>query len=345
MSRALADEVIAARAAVALFFADGRSARGILEVSGGDAQRWLDGMLSNDVTAIAAESPRSGCYATLLTPKGGIVADLHVLARRDGYWLETDSEVVPELIARLERYIVADDVKLSDRSAAIDRLGLEGPLAVSVLAQAAGSDRVALAAVRDSSWCALEVAGVAVSAARFGWSGEDAFQLFLPAGSRERVVEALVTAADGSLILASRGALEVLRIEAGVPRLGAELDEDVFPDEARLEAAISRSKGCYTGQEIVARLYSRGAVNHLLVGLRFEGGSLPEPEAELSVGERRTGEVTSVCLSPAAGAIGLGYVRREHSEPGTEVIAGAIAARVAELPFVSPAASAAIPTG
>jgi aminomethyltransferase len=333
---AVTDEQVAGvRAGAGLFFATGPSGRGLVEVAGGDARRWLDGMLSNDVAILEAGSPRSGCYAALLTPKGRIVADLHVLARRDGFWLETSEEAVPEVLARLDRYIVADDVKLADRTAEVERLGLEGARAEDVLARASAGE---LASVAACSWCTLEVAGVSLAAARFGWSGEDAFQLFLPAGSRSRVVEALRSASseagpESELVLAGPEVLEILRIEAGIPWLGAELDEEVLPDEARLDAAISRSKGCYIGQEIVARVHSRGKVNHLLVGLRFPGTDLPEQDTPLFVGERRTGEITSVCVSPDVGAIGLGYVRREHATPGTELRVGSETARVAELPF------------
>jgi folate-binding protein YgfZ len=344
VSATAGDEVAALRAGAGLFFATGPSGRGLVEVTGSDARRWLDGMVSNDVASLEASSPRSGCYAALLTPKGRIVADLHVLARRDGFWLETTEAAIPAVLERLERYIVADDVKLADRSSDVERLALEGARAEAVLERASGSE---LGSVAACSWCALEVAGVSLTAARFGWSGEDAFQLFLPAGSRDRVVDALrkagseIGSEEGTrfaLVLAGKEAFEILRIEAGTPWLGAELDEEVLPDEARLDLAISRSKGCYIGQEIVARVHARGAVNHLLVGLRFPDAELPERDTPLFSGERRTGEVTSVCISPAVGTIGLGYVRREHATPGTELRAGSAVAQVAELPFAQPGA-------
>jgi folate-binding protein YgfZ len=120
---------------------------------------------------------------------------------------------------------------------------------------------------------------------------------------------------------------------------GAELGEDVLPAEARLlERAVSFSKGCYTGQEIVARVASQGQVAHLLVGFRFEEGFTPAPDAEVRVGDRVVGEVTSACQSALAGAIGLGYVRRPHAEPGSEVQVEGRTAEVASLPFVAPAA-------
>jgi len=318
----VASQVTAAREAAALFALSGEAfERGVLEVTGGDARRWLDGMLTNDVTRLsAADASGDGCYAALLTQKGRIIADLHVLARPGGaYWLETAVSAVPRVQAALGRFIVADDVTLTDRSADWRRLAVEGPGASDALAAAAGFAPAALAGVPAEHWTALALAGAEVVAARFGWTGRDAWQLFVPASgaSAAGVREAL------QLPAASVEALEVLRIEAGVPRLGPELDEEVFPDEARLDAAISRTKGCYTGQEIVARLYSRGAVNHLLVRLQFEGDRVPAPGSPLHFvetdGDKRSGEVTSACDSPGRGVVGLGFVRREHAEPGTRL--------------------------
>jgi len=316
----------------------GWGARGLIDVTGGDAARWLDGMVSNDVAVLAPAGPHSGCYAALLTPKGRIVADLHVLAREGGYWLETARDHVEAVLARLDRYIIADDVTLRDRSGDFARIGVEGAGARAVLEAAAETRFDALAA---GAWQALEIAGTGVVTARFGWSGEDAYQLFAPARDGAAVRAALREAPAGVEVgPCAMAALEVLRIEAGIPLLGAELDEDVLPDEARLDDAISRTKGCYTGQEIVARVYSRGAVNHLLVGLSFEAVA-PPPAGTLLFAAgpkgRKTGEVTSACVSPTAGAIGLGYVRRDHAEPGTALEAGDVRAHVAALPFVAAA--------
>lgn len=325
------------RAALCLLGApeDTWGARAVIEVTGSDAPRWLDGMISNDVTELSAGGERSGCYATLLTPKGRIIADLHVLARDDGYWLEIARSRAADLIAALDRYIIADDVKLADRTADFLRVGVEGAGTETLLEAASGKPLAALAA---DSWTDLEIGGVSVIAARYGWSGEDALQLFGAASEGLALVEALrASAPAGQLVDCSMEALEILRIEAGTPLLGPDLDETVFPDEARLDRAISRTKGCYTGQEIVARVHSRGAVNHLLVGLRFASDLPPAVDTELVADERKTGEITSACVSPSAGAIGLGYVRREHAEPGTMLVAAGVRAEVAELPLVPPA--------
>jgi aminomethyltransferase len=311
-----------------------RSDRGLIEVSGADRARWLNGMISNDVAALAPGPERSGCQALLLTRQGRIVADLHVLLRGECFWLETAAAAVARIVAVLGRFIVADRVELRDASAEVERLGLEGPAASRVLAAACGRpDGLAPDAAAE-----LEIAGVPIVAAAFGVGGGPARQLFVPAGSGDRVAAALETAgAPLGLVAAGDEVLEILRIEAGTPRLGAELSEEVLPPEARLERAVSRRKGCYTGQEVVERLASQGRPSHLLVGFRFEAGVPGALPAEVRGDGRKLGEVTSACVSPHQGAIGLGFVRAAHAEPGTRVEAGGRPARVAALPFVASA--------
>jgi folate-binding protein YgfZ len=305
----------------------------LLEVCGGDRVRWLNGMLSNDVAQLEPGGARSGCYALLLTPKGHIAADLHVLQRGDVFWLELAGEAAARVEARLEKYIIADDVRLADRSREFARLGLEGPRAAEVVAPLLGG----APAPAPDSWVDARLGGARVVLAAFGWSGELGYQLFVlaqAAAAAAAALDAAVPARGG--IEADAQALEVLRIEAGIPRLGAELDADVLPAEAHLtERAVSFAKGCYTGQEIVTRLDARGQVQHLLVGLRFEDGELPAPGAGVEAAGRRIGEVTSACRSAAAGAIGLGYVRRAQAAAGTQVSVCGRPARVAALPFAA----------
>jgi folate-binding protein YgfZ len=325
-----ADEVRAARDRAAWFQL---SERGLIEVRGADRVRFLQGQLSADVGSLDATGPRSGCYALALTPQGRIVVDLHVLARSESIWLETAAACVPAALARLGKYVIADDVELVDRSGEIARFGIEGPRAPELLAGAAGT-RLALA---PEAGAEIRIAGSVGLAAAFGWSGEAAFQLFFPRAAQAGVAAALRHAAAACGASEAGGeALEVLRVEAGIPRAGAELGEDVLPAEARLlERAVSFTKGCYTGQEVVARMASRGRVGHLLVGLVFEG-ALPAPGAALHAGDVRAGAVTSAALSPHAGPIGLAFVRRGHDEPGTRLAVDGGGARVAALPFVRP---------
>jgi folate-binding protein YgfZ len=301
------------------------SDRGLLRVAGGDRVRWLDGMLSNDIASLTPGEDASGCHALLLTRQGRIVADPHVLLRPECLWLELPREALAHTTEVLERFIIADDVALEDASAELDRIVLEGPGAA------------ALAAPELSPHACLELTlgDVPVVVAAWGVTGTGR-QLFVPAGRADDVAAALCDAAAPEILVdAGPEALEILRIEAGVPRLGVELDEEVLPAEARLDAAVSTTKGCYTGQEVVARMASRGRVSHRLVGLQFAEETPVEPGTPLERAGRSVGEITSACVSPAAGAIALGFVRDAHSEPGTVLRAGACETTVAELPFVA----------
>ena len=309
------------------------SHRGLFEILGEDRVRWLDGMISGDVQALESAASGAGCYATLLTNRGAIIADLHVARIENGYLVETLRSELPRILETLERYVIADDVILTDRSADFDTLGLEGPEAPSVLERATDGQVTDLG---EENWTESTIGDRAVLIANFGFSGERGFQIRMKPEDRVEVEKSLGVAAGGAaLVHADFEALEIMRIEAGLPALGRELDEEVLPPEARLERAISTNKGCYVGQEIVARLRARGQVNHLLVGLRIESPELPEVEMELSVEGRVTGELTSVAVSPTEGPIALGYVRREHAEPGTQVEFEGGRARVAALPFVA----------
>ncbi|MCL4683114.1 hypothetical protein KJ059_00005 [Myxococcota bacterium] len=331
----IAEQVRTARAAAALFALPERA---VVEVRGRDRVRFLQGQLTNDIAGLDPAQARSGCHSLVLTPQGRIVADLHVLARPDAFWLDTERAAVPALIARLEKYVIADDVQIADRSAEWARFGVEGPRTAELMAAAAGTS----VDVEPDACTVVSVAGVEAVVAAFGWSGETALQLWVPAAAREIVLDVLDAAARRSgAVAAGPEALEVLRIEAGVPSFGAELGEGTLPAEARLvDCAVSFTKGCYTGQEIVARMQSRGRVGHLLVGLACAPGSAPPPlpGTALVRAGARVGEVTSAAHSPTVGPIALAFVRAAHAELGTcfDLEGGAVATVVA-LPFVTPA--------
>jgi folate-binding protein YgfZ len=306
--------------------------RALLEVRGSDRVRFLQGQLTNDVATLDAATRRAGCYALALTREGRIVADLHVVARPDSIWLETDAGSAPALLARLEKYVIADDVAIRDRSAEFARFAIEGPRAQELVSGAAGA---ALALAPDDV-ADVSIGAVAVVASGWGFGHEPAVQLLAPSAG-ERAVRAALEAAAASIgaIVVDAAVLEVLRIEAGRPRAGSEIGPDTLAAELRLvERAVSFTKGCYTGQEIVARMESRGRVGHLLVGIGFEGTQLPEPRQPIRSGDARIGELTSVAQSPRAGVIGLAIVRNGFDAPGTTLDVGGRAGRVVELPFV-----------
>ena len=305
--------------------------RSLIHVAGSDRTRWLNSMVTNDVSSLAVGPADSGRYAAILSPKGRVIADLQVLERGDAYWLDVDAAALAIVLETLGRYIVADDVELADRSADFDRLAVEGPAVFDIVrGLAPGLELLAPDACTD-----VDLGGGAVTVARFGWSGETALQFFVPAGTGAVLADRLLGAGTAAgLVEADGEVLETLRIEAGIPRFGAELDESVLPAEAGLERAIAIDKGCYTGQEVVERMRSQGQASHRLVGLVAAGEEPFEPGEVLSSEGKSVGEVTSACRSDGIGSIALAFVRRAFAEPGTRLEVAGRDASVVSLPFV-----------
>ena len=328
----VAEEVLAVRRAAGIFRL---TSRALLEVRGSDRVRFLQGQLTNDIARLDASVPDAGCRALALTREGRIVADFHVVARPDAIWLETDDAAASAAVARLAKFVIADDVQIVDRSADFARFAIEGPRAPDVAASAVG----ATLRIERQNVVVAQIGGVEAVIAAWGWSGEAAFQIFVALEHATAVESALRDAGRAwQAIVASEAALEVLRIEAGNPRYGAELGEHALPAELHLvDRAISFTKGCYTGQEVVARMQSRGRVGHLLVGVALDCDVLPEAGAPIAAAGVRVGELTSVARSPGVGAIALGFVRRGFDEPDTALEIEGRGARVVALPFIPPA--------
>jgi aminomethyltransferase len=306
--------------------------RGIVEVAGEDRVRWLDGMLSNDVARLEPGPERSGCRALALTRKGQILADLRVWLRPAALWLETDAAAIPGLLEHLRKLVVADDVRLACVAPAPALLALDGPAARGVLERAAG----AAVALAPGAVAELEIATVPVVVAAYAETGEAGFRVAAPSDAAGVVAEALALAGRPlGMVLGSVETFEILRIEAGTPRFGAELGRDVLPAEAGLEVAIAFDKGCYTGQEIVARVESRGQVRRRLAGLRLRGESAPARGATIEADGVAIGAVTSACVSPLHGAIALGFVRIPHHSPGSALLVGGQPAVAEALPFAA----------
>jgi len=313
--------------------------RGLLEVRGGERVRWLDGVVTADIRRL--EPGSSGSPALALTPKGRIVADLHVLAFEECFWLECDPAALDALHERLSRSIVADDVRLVDRSAEFARFSVEGPESAARL-RALGASELP---EEPGGFTRTRIVDVDTVVAAFGRSGESAFQLVAPVTGATSMREALARAgAEPSWVAGDPEVLEILRVEAGTPGFGTELGEDTLPAEARMMHAVALGKGCYAGQEVVERMRSRGRVGHLLVGLSVASDSPAPVGAPLVAGPpepgggRPLGEVTSAVVSAVAGSIALGFVRSGFEAPGTRLRVaaedGPLAARVAPLPFV-----------
>ncbi len=293
-----------------------RSERGKLALSGAGAKEFLQGQVTNDVAALSAGH---GCYAALLTPKGKMLADLRILDAGDELLLDTERVALQELFNVIRRFSLGYDVELHKRTLQRGLLSLLGPDAEAVAAVASlGPD--------EHDHTTGSVDGVAVRAVRT----ELGVDLLCEAEHTATLARALIAGGAAPIVEATA---ETLRVEHGRPRYGVDLDETVIPQEADLNArAVSFTKGCYVGQETVARLYYRGKPNRTLRGLRL--AAPVDPGAEIAFGDRVVGRLGSVARSPAHGPVALALVRRE-APPGSQVTVGpdAVAAVVVELPF------------
>jgi folate-binding protein YgfZ len=292
-----------------------RSERGKLLVSGPDAAEYLQGQLTNDVEAL---EPGEGQYAALLDRKGHMQADMRVLRpAADEVWIDTEPEAIAATRRHLEMYSIGRDVKVTDVGEERAVLSLIGPRAVEVAGTAALPENACETAAVAGVECL--VAGTAAG-----------IDLIAAAAEAGRLREALLAA---GAVEVSAAAAEILRIESGTPRFGAEMGTETMPAEAGIvEAAVSFTKGCYIGQETVARLHYKGRPNRHLRGLRLSAPA--EPGAALRLGEKEVGQLGGAAVSPALGPIGLAILRRE-AEPGIELAVGedGVTARVVDLPF------------
>jgi len=275
--------------------------------------------------------PGEGTRTVLTTPIGRIIDLLTIHCHDDGLLLVSSPGRGPALTAHLRKNIFFNDrVKLEDATAALGQLTLVGPQAAEALA-ALGLPGFGLPAHATAAG-AWQGAAVWVAAAPDASAGGAGFSLYAPAEALPELAAALRAAGAPELDPATR---ETLRVEGGQPAFGSELSLEYIPLETGLWDAISFNKGCYVGQEIIARMESRGRLAKQLRGLRFPAGApagLALP-AKLDVDGKEAGDLTSLAESPRFGTIGLAYVRTAHAAAGTRVGAGGAEAEVVELPF------------
>jgi folate-binding protein YgfZ len=292
-----------------------RSDRGKLLVTGSEAAEYLQGQLTNDIEALAAGE---GCYAALLDRKGHMQADMRVLVvSEEKIWLDTEPEGLAAARRHLEMYKIGRDADVHDASDERAIVSLIGPRS----AELAGSSPLPEYFHEEITVEGVECPAVGTALG---------IDLIPQVKDRERLIAALAEAGAPAVDAA---AAEIFRIENGVSRFGSEMDTATMPAEAGIvERAVNFEKGCYIGQETVARLHYKGKPNRHLRGLELSGSA--EPGATLSLGEKEVGRLGSSCVSPAHGAIGLAIVRRE-AEPGAELLVGedGVTARVVDLPF------------
>ena len=293
-----------------------RSERGKLALTGAEAKEFLHGQVTNDVEGL---EPGTGCYAAFLTHKGKMLGDLRILDTGDELLLDCERVSLQELFNMIRRFKLGRDVELYKRTLETGLLSLIGP------------DARRIAGAGD-----LPEAEHAHRAGRLGGAAvrlvvtDLGVDVLCDAADTEPVAAALIAA---GAVPAGEDAAEVRRVEAGRPRYGVDLDDGVIPQEAGLnERAVSFEKGCYVGQETVARLHFRGKPNRHLRGLRLSGAVATG--TPLRLGEREVGRLASVVVSPRLGPIGLALVRRE-AQPGDTLVAGDgdVRAEVVNLPF------------
>ncbi len=319
------EEHAAVRQAAGLF---DFSFRAKFAMTGEHRIRFLQGMVTNDVKELA---PGRGTYAAMLNAQGHILADLRVYCTEDRFLIDTDADLREKAMQSLKRYIIADRVALEPL--AVFALAFQGPRARPLLEKTLHID---LPPLEEFDHFSSNYAGFPVRVVRASSTGEEGYEVWMA----DKALMGVWGAACGQaptydMLPCGIEALESLRIEAGIPRYGCELAEDTLLLEAGLLNAVSFTKGCYLGQEIVERARSRGHVNWKLVGLTVDAAQPPAPGEKLVAAEKQIGEITSACVSPSLGkTIALAYVRREVAEPGTRLaLASGVPAEVTALPF------------
>ena len=327
-----------------------RSHRGRILVTGTDRIDYLQGLLTNDIAALG---PGDGCYSAYLTPQGRLIADLDLFNLGEAVLMDVHGDVKSMLIERFRELVFTEEVEIDDWTEAWTSVGVHGPSAPDVFEAALGklADDGGATAVRrlQPHQCVrLSNRAGAVIAARTDELGELGFSLFVERDGTAAVAEALVAAGGVEI---DRETRDVVRVESGRPAFPDDMDQETIPLEAGIEdRAISDSKGCYVGQEVIIRILHRGQgriarkLAGLTLGVAATGADVdlrvPEKGAAVLSGDEAVGCVTSAALSPTLGrVIALGYLPRDLVEPGSPVSVvlgvGRVEAAVTARPFVT----------
>ncbi len=316
-----------------------RADRARIVVSGRDRASYLHGLLTNDITAL---KPGEGCYAAYLTPQGRMITDLWVYELGDVMLLALGAAEKETLVAKLDQFLFSEDVQLGDVTGTFVSLAIVGPEAArivgSALEDAPASELVTLPEHGNRR---ARFAGQPAIVLRVTDTGEPGFEILVDASQSDALLAAL--RASGAMDI-DRAVAEALRIEAAIPRFRRDMDEDTIPLEAGIESrAISLTKGCYVGQEVIIRVLHRGhgRVARKLAGLTFDGEIVPADGATVvavdpvKAVDREVGRTTSGSMSPVLERpIALAYLHRDFLAPGTHVSVNGVGGVVTALPFV-----------
>jgi folate-binding protein YgfZ len=311
------------------------SFRGLLQLTGGERLRWLNGQISNEVKALPGGA---GCLAAALTVKGRLLAELAVYGLTDAVWIDLHRDRLEAVQNAFDRHIIADDVQVADLSARVTHLMVAGPAATHALTAALGQEIADLAPWHH---CEIRLGEVPVRVSASRWLRLPGFDVLIPAYAAGAAWGQILR--DGSaagIRPVGTAALEWLRVEAAWPWFGVDYDDNSLLMESLTADHVSFTKGCYVGQEVVIRAEHQGHLNKRLCGLLVTGETVPAPGTPVVLGDRTVGRVTSAVRSPVMGrVIALAHLRRECWEPGTPLCIGAgpgaLSGETAALPFLA----------
>lgn len=308
--------------------------RGQIALAGADRTTYLQGLLTNDIVALA---PESGCYSAWLTPQGRMLADLHLFESGDMLLLDVPADELTVTLLRLDQFLFSEDVQFADLSETLRAVWLHGPDAARITEQTV-SGVAALAGWPVYRNARGQFGGAPVVVARVDQLGVPGFCVYVGPSQVDALLAAFHDAGAPPIDVSS---LEAARIEAGYPIFGVDMTHETIPLEAGIEGrAISLTKGCYVGQEVIIRVLHRGhgRVAKKLIALRIDG-DVPARGARVYGKDREIGAVTSAAVSPRHGTIALAYLHRDFITPGSavevETAAGRASARVTERPIPS----------
>jgi len=299
--------------------------RGKLVATGSDRTRWLNGMVTNNIRDLALNR---GNYSFLLNAQGRILGDLYAYNRGDYILMDTAAWQVPKLKETFDKFIIMDDVEITDIGEKLTSLAVQGPRAKEILREAGVKFAdVEPMEVQDVTW---NDAGLSIT--RMISDVAQTYEIWLAPAAAVALWQALLGRGGKPV---GMQALEMFRVAAGVPKFGQDITERYLPQETAQDSALNFSKGCYVGQEIVERIRSRALLHRRLTGL-IVAGPPPAIGTKVQLNGKEVGEITSATSVPAADrelTLALGYLRTEAQAPGTEITVGGSMARAGDLPF------------
>jgi len=308
-----------------------RSFLGKMRVCGKDRQEFLHSLVSNNVKSLRASE---GTYATLLTPKGKMLGDLWIYVCEEDCLILTEACAAQTIAQTLEKYILMSDVSLENQTESHGVLSIFGPHSAHLVRTLLGE---LPAGAKKWKHVSRIFHGSPILIARNEYTGEEGFDLLAARDVLGNLWSTLRQEVSGmSALPIGWDTLEILRVEAGIPRFGQDMDKETIPLEAGIEAsAIDFHKGCYIGQEIISRAAHRGHVNRKLIGLKLSPGCLPATGDTILREGTRAGEITTAVSSPRFGPIALGYIHRDLAATGENFLVGGLSAQTVDLPFYS----------